>query len=71
MMIEIGDNATLVLIIAIFCGVYIAKKFIDKGWRGVLLVMVIEIGDKLDALLHHCLLTAYVIFGIREFRKKR
>lgn len=28
-MIEIGDNMTLVLIIAIFCGVYIAKKFID------------------------------------------
>lgn len=31
MSIEIGDNATLVLIIAIFCGVYIAKKFMDKG----------------------------------------
>lgn len=30
-MIEIGDNMTLVLIIAIFCGVYIAKKFINKG----------------------------------------
>lgn len=30
-MIEIGDNLTLVLIIAIFCGVYIAKKFINKG----------------------------------------
>lgn len=30
-MIEIGDNLTLVLIISIFCGVYIAKKFIDKG----------------------------------------
>lgn len=28
-MIEIGDNMTLVLIIAIFCGVYIAKKFMD------------------------------------------
>ena len=28
-MIELGDNMTLVLIIAIFCGVYIAKKFID------------------------------------------
>ena len=25
-MIEIGDNLTLILIIAIFCGVYIAKK---------------------------------------------
>lgn len=31
MMIELGDNITLVLIIAIFCGVYIAKKFMDKG----------------------------------------
>ena len=31
MKIEIGDNETLVLIIAIFCGVYIAKKFMDKG----------------------------------------
>ena len=31
MMIEIGDNATLILIIAIFYGVYIAKKFMDKG----------------------------------------
>ena len=30
-MIEIGDNMTLVLIIVIFCGVYIAKKFINKG----------------------------------------
>ena len=30
-MIELGDNMTLVLIIAIFSGVYIAKKFIDKG----------------------------------------
>ena len=29
--IEIGDNMTLVLIISIFCGVYIAKKFIDKN----------------------------------------
>ena len=29
-MIELGDNMTLVLIIAIFCSVYIAKKFIDK-----------------------------------------
>jgi hypothetical protein len=28
-MIEIGDNLTLILIIAIFCGVYIAKKFMD------------------------------------------
>jgi len=28
-MIELGDNMTLVLIIAIFCGVYIAKKFMD------------------------------------------
>lgn len=31
MTIEIGGNMALVLIIAIFCGVYIAKKFIDKG----------------------------------------
>lgn len=31
MMIEIGDNMALVLIIAIFCGMYIAKKFIDKN----------------------------------------
>ena len=31
MVIEIGDNMTLVLIFAIFCGVYIAKKFMDKG----------------------------------------
>ena len=30
-MIELGDNMTLVLIITIFCGVYIAKKFMDKG----------------------------------------
>lgn len=30
MVIEIGDNMTLVLIIAIFCGVYIAKKSMDK-----------------------------------------
>ena len=30
MMIELGDNMTLVLIIAIFCGVYIAKN-LDKG----------------------------------------
>ncbi len=30
-MIEFGDNMTLVLIIAIFCGMYIAKKFIDKN----------------------------------------
>lgn len=30
-MIELGDNMALVLIIAIFCGVYITKKFIDKG----------------------------------------
>ena len=30
-MIELGDNMTLVLIIVIFCGVYIAKKFMDKG----------------------------------------
>lgn len=29
-MIELGDNMTLVLIIAIFCSVYIAKKIIDK-----------------------------------------
>ena len=29
-MIELGDNMTLVLIIAIFCGMYIAKKIIDK-----------------------------------------
>ena len=29
MTIELGDNMTLVLIIAIFCGVYIAKKFMD------------------------------------------
>lgn len=29
MMIELGDNITLVLIIAIFCGVYIAKKLKD------------------------------------------
>ena len=29
-MIELGDNMTLVLIIAIFCGVYRAKKIIDK-----------------------------------------
>ncbi len=29
MVIELGDNITLVLIIAIFCGVYIAKKFKD------------------------------------------
>ena len=29
-MIELGDNITLVLIIAIFCGVYIAKKFMGK-----------------------------------------
>ena len=28
-MIEIGDNLTLILIIAIFCGVYIAKQFMD------------------------------------------
>lgn len=28
-MIELGDNMTLVLIIAIFCGVYIAKKIMD------------------------------------------
>lgn len=28
-MIELGDNMTLVLIIAIFSGVYIAKKFMD------------------------------------------
>nr|DAE13978.1 MAG TPA: hypothetical protein [Siphoviridae sp. ctxrg1] len=34
-------------------------------------MVIIEIGDKLDALLHHCLLTAYLMFGIREFRKKR
>lgn len=31
MIIEIGDNMTLILIILIFCGVYIAKKFMDKG----------------------------------------
>ena len=31
MVIELGENLTLVLIIAIFCGVYIVKKFIDKG----------------------------------------
>ena len=30
-MIELGDNMTLVLIITIFYGVYIAKKFMDKG----------------------------------------
>lgn len=29
MVIEIGDNLTLILIIAIFCGVYIIKKFMD------------------------------------------
>ena len=29
MVIELGDNMTLVLIIAIFCSVYIAKKFMD------------------------------------------
>lgn len=29
-MIELGDNMTLVLIIMIFCSVYIAKKFMDK-----------------------------------------
>ena len=28
-MIELGDNVTLVLIIAIFCSVYIAKKIMD------------------------------------------
>lgn len=30
MVIELGDNMALVLIIATFCGVYIAKKFMDK-----------------------------------------
>ena len=29
MVIELGNNMTLVLIIAIFCGVYITKKFMD------------------------------------------
>lgn len=29
MAIELGDNITLVLIISIFCGVYIIKKFKD------------------------------------------
>ena len=28
-MIEIGDNLTLILIIAMFCVVYITKKFLD------------------------------------------
>lgn len=31
MVIEIGDNMTLVLIASIFGVVYIAKKFMDKG----------------------------------------
>lgn len=29
MVIELGNNMTLVLIVAIFCGVYITKKFMD------------------------------------------
>lgn len=33
-------------------------------------MVVIEIGDKLDALLHYFMLIAYIMFGISRFRKR-
>ena len=34
-------------------------------------MVVIEIGDKLDALLHYFMLIAYIMFGISRFRKRQ
>lgn len=33
-------------------------------------MVVIEIGDKLDALLHHFMLVVFVMFGISRINKR-